>query len=1601
MIPILYDHDEVDFSSQGLYRLSDAISCIVTEENNGIYECELKYPIDGAHFDEIFEGRIIGATHDDHGDIQPYEIYKYSAPLNGVVTFYAHHISYRLRNYILLPFHASSCAEAMTMLPAHSMNRCPFTFWTDNNAIADFDVHYPVSIKSILAGDGDTILNTYGYGEFEFDKWTVKFHTQRGTDQGVQIRYGKNLTDIKREYDSSEVYTAVVPYWYKVDNDGVEHLVTLSGYGVIVYDDDAIRYVYWTDEHGEIIRDEYDHPIELAPANMIYQPLDLTSYFDEEPTEEELALAARAYFEVNQPWIPEDNISVSFVELWQTPEYQNIAPLERVLLGDIVHVIHTKLGISILAKVIKTVYNTLLDRYDSVELGTTSPSLASAILGDTTSHIEKIEAQLRQSATAAYVNEQISAATDTITGGLGGYIKLTMNADNEPQEILIMDKPNVAQAQNVIRINKNGIGFSEHGYMGPFNSAWLIDGTFDAQVINVVNLAATVIRTGFLTDAQGYNYWNLETGEFRLSSTSMIDTYQETSYVATRNYKIGDKIEVKLDNDTLIYEATKVIPKGSVLQPGNNIKAATAHTLLDYARKSDAIKEVDVEYASHTSSTDPPAQDSSAWQTESPQWESGKYIWQRTKMIDGNNAIAYSDPVCIQGAVGPSGPKSAIVQLYQRAPNPPAKPNVQTVYNFSSNTLDPIPTGWSREYVTKKAQNHTATHHLYKQSSSQPTIDWSENLTFDFTTNKLTSVPSGWSEELPTGSGKIWVTAATVLGTTDTVKVAKAQWTTPVSLTNHTLTYSSAGVFLYARAETASALTKPTQSLDYTFATGRLSRGGQSSGILGQWSQEIPENNGLPCFEIHATASSADGQTTTIPAAKWSSIAAFTPDDEMTQEEDEGDPLYVTAATASSTEETDTIGMNEWSDPVPLVKSGLNCATVFLYARADTVSSLSKPNVTLTYKFSDGKLYRNNQIWTSAVWSQEMPDSSDGKPCFLIQATAVSSYDADDILKTEWSDISELVADGDEGPGVQDIQEQYCLSTSKTTAPVTGWGAEQPAWKEGQYIWTRSKVTWTDIDEQTGTNRITYTTPVLANAINGANEAVAQLDDSLNQDEVFRRLTNNFNTEGIFLENGRLFINSTGIATGFIHDKSSTGSGTIEFYNEPTQIASRDYVANKYIAAGDSSTPVRTTTNIYKGEMINNKSNKVIDRLGTLYSESGNKATRAYVANDYITFGGKLYQAVTSIAINQKFSTSGSKNVNLLGTLYSEETFLATRAYSANNYIGINGNLYQALSAIESNTSLYPGANCVVLQLDTLYRNYWNLNTGFFQTKNGRIGDFAIGNFATTDGSGASFSGLAYLYQHNGTNYDFAYPYRAVNTPNPGVMLCGGSGDSDAGYTVLSQGRMFVSGATNFAGRFRINAGMLYFDLGLDPSNKSSPWTVMASINPWTGTGGHGININGNLAVTGDLACTGSKPRIVDTEDYGWRYLYAYENPTPMFGDVGEGEIGEDGLCYIWLESIFAKTIEDGQYQVFLQQYNDGKCFVKNRASGYFIVQGTPGLTFGWELKAKQKGYGMTRLRNEVKNFGILQPAMPENQDNFADSANTYLQNLREGRVTQ
>lgn len=502
MIPILYTHEETQFVTNGLGRLSDIISCTVTEERNGVYECEFEYPLDGVHYDEIQLGRIVAVTHDENHDIQPFEIYARTVPdLRGVVTFNAHHISYRLADVVIMPFTAESAAGALSAMESHSANTSIFTYWTDKVVSATFNNTVPRSARGMLGGEENSILDVYGTGEYEFDKFDVKLYLHRGTDSGVAIRYGKNLVDLNQKKDTTGSYNAIVPFW--ADSEG--NIVTLPEQ-LIVYSGSERQTAYLTDHNQLIIRTETNDPIEVDYTVIDAAPMDLSDAFEEKPTVEQLRAKAQARFERSQAWLPNENLTVDFVQLWQTEEYKEYAALQRVKLCDTVSVYYPQAGIeAVEQKVVKVVYNVLLDRYDSIELGSVQTSLGEAIKADVLVDVP----------TNSMMDSAIKYATDLIRGGLGGYVVMTPGPDGYPQEILIMDTPNVNTAVNVWRFNQGGLGHSSHGYQGPYSDIALTqDGKINASMITTGTLNANLIRAGRIQDTSGLNYWDLTSGRF-------------------------------------------------------------------------------------------------------------------------------------------------------------------------------------------------------------------------------------------------------------------------------------------------------------------------------------------------------------------------------------------------------------------------------------------------------------------------------------------------------------------------------------------------------------------------------------------------------------------------------------------------------------------------------------------------------------------------------------------------------------------------------------------------------------------------------------------------------------------------------------------------------------------------------------------------------------------------------------------------------------------------------------------------------------------------------------------------------------------------------
>lgn len=475
---LLYNENETEFESNGLGGLPDAISCKVTEERNGSYELEMQYPITGTHYSDINTRSIIMTKPNPTAQAQPFRVYRITKPINGQVSIYAEHISYDLSGIPVSPFTAHSAAEAMGYLQTSAAVDSPFSFWTDKNTTADMTVSVPSSTRALLGGQEGSVLDTYG-GEYEFDRYTVRLYNQRGQNRGVSIRYGKNLTDLTQEENIQNVYTGCYPYWYS-DEDGLVELPekVISAQG------------------------EYNYT-RIAP-------LDLSDEFEEPPSQNALRQAAQNYMNRNNYGVPSVSLSVSFVQLEQTEEYKGKALLERVSLCDTVNVEFPELGVSATAKCIKTVYDVLLNRYESIELGDAQANIADTIVDQQT--------EIKEKPSKSFLQQAVDNATQQITGNKGGYVVLHSSTGGQtPDEILIMDTPDIETATKVWRWNRSGLGYSANGYNGPYGLAMTQDGAIVADYITVGILTANLIKAGVLQSTNGVTSLNMESGDLTVN----------------------------------------------------------------------------------------------------------------------------------------------------------------------------------------------------------------------------------------------------------------------------------------------------------------------------------------------------------------------------------------------------------------------------------------------------------------------------------------------------------------------------------------------------------------------------------------------------------------------------------------------------------------------------------------------------------------------------------------------------------------------------------------------------------------------------------------------------------------------------------------------------------------------------------------------------------------------------------------------------------------------------------------------------------------------------------------------------------------------------
>lgn len=445
MIKILddtIDLSQISLIDNGLGKL-EIISGTDTEELNGIYEAEFTCLMTEKYFDLLHvEGLVALPT--EKGE-QIFRIYYISKPLNKVVTVKCRHDTYDLTKTIVQPFEATGSAAAVAGIMNNVMTATPFTITTDiANSTSVFQLTQPRAFRQILGGYQGSFLDVFR-GEYEWDNLEVKMLARRGADRGVRIAYRKNLTGCKMELDSSAVYTSVMAY-VNIDNNvvygNVYHKITATYPKVLILDASN------------------DYSIDNIPT-----AADLTTY-------------AQNYATNNDIESPKLTASIEFVPLWQTDEYKEVAPLERVSLGDTVHADVSEMGMTATARVIKTVWNLNTQRYDSLILGSVKSSLASII--QSTVQTARDEAEKATSVVSGQMNEIASL----IINGLGLHRTLVPTADGG-YKVYLHNHATLAESDVQYYMSAGGIMVSTD-----YGQTW--NAGFDAEGNAVLNSLATI-----------------------------------------------------------------------------------------------------------------------------------------------------------------------------------------------------------------------------------------------------------------------------------------------------------------------------------------------------------------------------------------------------------------------------------------------------------------------------------------------------------------------------------------------------------------------------------------------------------------------------------------------------------------------------------------------------------------------------------------------------------------------------------------------------------------------------------------------------------------------------------------------------------------------------------------------------------------------------------------------------------------------------------------------------------------------------------------------------------------------------------------------------
>ncbi len=451
----LFGQTDKSFVSNGDVVLKP-LKARVHKADNGDFYLDLETGLEYA--DYIAEGNIVVAN-TPQGD-QPFRI---SNPkkTKSKITTRAFHIFYDSQNYLIADSYVvnKNCNDALDHLNKATDNPSPFITLSDISITDSYRC-----VRKSLYEAVQTVLERWG-GHLVRDGFKIEIRSAIGKDNGVTVRYKKNLKDITCDENWDNVVTKLLP----VGKDGIL---------LNALDKSSDLYVY-SDLQYDI---PYTKTVSFSQDNILeedYQSSDgntnMTAY--QQALIDDLRVQAQTYVDSNS--VPQVNYTLK-------------ANLEKITdIGDTVEVIDDRLGINLLTNVIAYEYDCILKEYKELEFGNFQKTL-SGLIENITAATEKLVND--QTETVKIVlGEELKTATDKIWSAMGNSYVIY-----DGDKILVVDSLPKETAKYVIMINNGGIGFSTTGINGTFNSAWTIDGTLDMQQINVINLTANLIKGGTL-----------------------------------------------------------------------------------------------------------------------------------------------------------------------------------------------------------------------------------------------------------------------------------------------------------------------------------------------------------------------------------------------------------------------------------------------------------------------------------------------------------------------------------------------------------------------------------------------------------------------------------------------------------------------------------------------------------------------------------------------------------------------------------------------------------------------------------------------------------------------------------------------------------------------------------------------------------------------------------------------------------------------------------------------------------------------------------------------------------------------------------------------